>query len=249
MLDDLYDRDRSGRALVTASLAAGMVVTSLSALAWPEVGDLLGGVGRLHYPWQVWTSAFMHGWPGFPLLVHLFVNLVLIGFVGVAAEKLLGAARYLAVTALALGLYWLARRLTGIEANGASVFLWAYAPILFVAMRHVVRSGRPLTDAYQRAKGFLVIMWVVVPVFMVGILAVRGTAILTAVAFGNVFHLSATVAGVAGAVAWRERIRRRAGTGRFPVTAADRAAAVAAAAIPVVLASLVALVVRGTIAP
>lgn len=247
MLDDLFDPDRSGRAWVTYALIAAMLVASLPALPWPEVRGVLGGIGPLRYPWQVWTSAFMHGWPGVPLLVHLVLNLILIGFVGVAAEKLLGAARYLGITGLALVAYWAVRRITGIEANGASVFLWAYAPVLFVGLRAAARSGRPVGDAYQKAKGFLVIMWLLVPIAMVGILVVHGVRPWIAVLLGNVFHLSATAAGVAAAVGWRGRIRDRLRTGRYAVAPADRLGAGASAALPLLLMLLVALTLAGVL--
>lgn len=249
VLDELFDADRSGRALVTYALIAGMVVASGPTLVWPRLGLVLGGVGELRYPWQVWTSAFMHGWPGVPLVVHLVLNLIVIGFVGVAAEKLLGAARYLGLTALALVGYWGARRLSGVDANGASVFLWAYAPILYVGMRYAAGSGRPVGDAYQKGKGFLAIMWVIVPLAMIVLLTARGAALGAAAAWGNVFHLSATLAGVAGALLWRRRIGERLAHGAYQQSGSDRAAAVAAGLVPGALGVLVILTLSGAIRP
>lgn len=85
-------------------------------------------VWALNYHWQVFSSAFEHGWPGFLMLPHLIGNLLLIGIIGVAAEKIQGAARFLVLTLFATLCYWIARRLIGWCTNRSSVFIWSCAP-------------------------------------------------------------------------------------------------------------------------
>lgn len=219
---------------VTYALIAAMAIVSLPTLAHPRLYAVFGGVGTLEYPWQALTSAFEHGWPGVPLLPHLIGNLVLIWLVGPAAERLLGAWRFLVVTAAALALYVAARWLTGLEANGASVFIWAYAPIVFVGRRRLAR-----TEDMEKYNVVLFIMWVAVPLGMGLVIALSASVgPLLALAAGNAFHASATVAGVAAALLWRRRLRETQPASETQPSRLDRTARPIALLIPVSLAAL-----------
>jgi len=187
---------------VTHSLVAAMLIVSLSTLVFTSLYGVYGGVGELDYPWQLLTSAFEHGWPGVPLLPHLIGNLILIWVMGRGAERLLGGWRFLALTAAALALYGITRQSTGVDANGASVFIWAYAPVVFVGRRRLRQ-----VDDVEKYNVLLWVMWVVVPLAM-GIIIAASTRIgfVLALLLGNAFHLSATLAGVGAALFWRRRL-------------------------------------------
>lgn len=222
--------------LVTYALIAGMLVVSLATFIYPQLYDIVGGVGRLQYPWQWVTSAFEHGWPGVPLLPHLIGNLLLISIVGSDAERLLGSARYLVLTGLALVLYWATRTLTGLDATGASVFIWAYAPVVFFGQRYAYAKG---SEGRHELAAILIVMWIIIP-FGMGILVSLSSDIapLIALPIANAFHISGTVAGSIGTWVWKDEI----GVAERQPSAADRFVRYVSVLIPVSLAALLVFV-------
>ena len=172
--------------MVTYSLAVIMIIISLVSMIWPSVTGVLGGVGKLSYPWQPWTAVFMHGWPGMPMLLHLIGNLALLVITGPSVERKLGSRSFLFVTLLAIFAAGVVRLLFGVEFNGASAFIWAYAPFLWFFNR----------DAQQTDKvGVLYVMWLIVPLTMGVIFVLNGVNLITAIVLGNIYHLSGTVIG------------------------------------------------------
>lgn len=183
--------------MIAYHLMATMLIVSLSTFIWPSLTGVLGGVGKISYPWQPWTAVFVHGWPGMPKLLHLAGNLVLLAFIGPSVERRLGSIRFLVVTLLAIFVAGVVRLLSGVEFNGASAFIWAYAPFLYLLIR----------DGEQTDKtGILYVMWLIVPVVMGFISTLNGTHPVTAFVAGNAYHLSGTVIGF-GAACFMDFIR------------------------------------------
>jgi len=176
--------------MVTYILMVIMLIVSLSTFIWPSLTGVLGGVGVISYPWQPWTAVFVHGWPGMPMWLHLVGNLVLLAFIGPSVERRLGSVRFLAVTLLAIFVAGIVRILSGVEFNGASAFIWAYAPFLWL----LIRSGQ-----HTDKTGILYVMWLIVPLVMGLILILDGTHPLKAIVLGNLYHLSGTVIGFGAA--------------------------------------------------
>ena len=164
--------------MVTYTLMGIMSVTSFSTLFWPSLTDVFNGIGELSHPWQPWTAVFVHGWPGMPTLLHLVGNLVLLALVGPVIERRLGSFRLLGVILLAIFAAGILRILTRVEFNGASAFIWAYAPFL----------------------------WLIVPLAMVLILTLNGVYPITAFVLGNIYHLSGTIVGFGATWFWRYRL-------------------------------------------
>lgn len=183
-------RDIVNPHMVTYLLMAIMLIVSLSALIWPPLANVLGGVGELSYPWQPWTAVFVHGWPGMPLLLHLIGNLVLLSFVGPGVERRLGLVRFLVVTLLAILVAGVVRLLSGVEFNGASAFIWAFAPFLWMFIQDGEQSDKV---------GILYVMWLIVPLAIGLILTLNGSHPIEAFVLGNLYHLSGTVVGFVGA--------------------------------------------------
>ena len=247
MIEDLFDAELTGRPLATYVLAVAMLVVSLPTLVYPAFYEVFGGVGIPAYPWQILSSAFEHGWHGVPLLPHLLVDLLLIFIVGVAAEGMLGSARYLLLTVLAIAFYWFARQVTHFEANGSSVFIWAYTPIVFVGLLRARRLGGTGGPVYERLRSMLVVMWLIIPLALGGLAATRGVGLLVAVPRANLFHISALVAGVVGGTIWWRHIDRRVSSGQVARSRIDAAAVSIAAIIPVFFMVLVILTILGAL--
>lgn len=188
--------------MISYLLMVLMIVISLAALIYPPLADIVGGVGAVRFPWQPWTAVFLHGWPGMPLLLHLAGNLVLLALVGPPVERMLGPGRFLLVTLAAIGAAGVVRLLSGVEFNGASAFIWAYAPLLWLLIR------REEDDTAAGKTGLLWVMWLIVPLALGIILVLNGAPLLTAFVWGNIYHLSATVVGFVAAWLWRKEERK-----------------------------------------
>jgi len=195
--------------LITYLLIGSIGIVSIPTLFDSSLYELFGGVGDLAFPWQPMTAVFEHGWPGVPLLPHLIGNTILLWLVGRLAEKSLGSARYFVLTGLALALYLLLRQLAQIEVNGASVYIWAYAPIVYLGYRECRKPDRECVTHWDPIPGILWVMWAIVPAGMGIITASQGINIGPAFFLGNLFHLSGTMAGLIGLLIWSDEIRDR----------------------------------------
>lgn len=197
------------RPLVTWTLGILCTTVSLAILVWPELYRVLGGNGPVRWPGQWLTPAFAHGFSRASLLPHLAGNLVLLALVGPPVERALGSRRFAALTALALALFVVARALSGVGVNGASVFLWSWAPPAAVTLWW----GELSADAASGIRVALVVMWIAVPLAMTAVPYIDGWEGDPVGAFGlaNLYHGTATLAGALVALAWRGRLTGRSG--------------------------------------
>lgn len=173
----------------------------LELLPWPQMelgSDSTNGVVRLV------TAPFVHGFGAISILPHLAGNLLLLLFVGSATERVLGTGRFVLLTVASLSAYAVIQILFQLEVNGASVFIWAYAPALAVRYGSEDRSA-----ASGPILGVLVVMWIIVPTVMTAVPYAFGWSgsLFGAFIVANAFHLSATATGAAAAWWWRDRLR------------------------------------------
>jgi membrane associated rhomboid family serine protease len=232
---------------VTFALIAAMLVVSIPTMLFSRLGEVFGGVGSLTYPWQPFTAAFEHGWSGFPLFPHLAGNLALIGIVGVAAERALGSARYLMVTFLAIALSLPVRWLTGLDVNGSSIFIYAYAPIAAIARRQARQEAKTAvrTTGYGRLQPIFFLMWGVIPLAMGVFVSLSVGRSAWGLLWGNAFHLSGTLAGLVGGMVFRGEIRSRMRYEQIIKSPLDRMGVIVSWAIPSSLTLLLGLAALG----
>lgn len=182
--------------LLTYTLMAIMIIVSIGAFIWPPLTGIIGGVGELTHLWQPWTAVFLHGWPGMPMLLHLAGNLILLLLVGPSVERQLGQNRFLLATLIAIFAAGVVRLISNVEFNGASAFIWVYAPFLWRQTRH--KNSEDKT-------ALLWMMWFIVPLAMTIILVLNGSNILTALFWGNIYHISGTIVGFALVWFWQRQ--------------------------------------------
>jgi len=207
----LFDSRRGGRPVVSLTFLALCVVVTVASLLFPSLERLLGGIGERRHLWQPFTAVLEHGWPGFPALLHLALNAFLILECGRPCERLLGSGRFL-VLCLASAAANAALQVLTEGVNGSSLVIWAWGPPLLVALLWARRRGRGEGDgARTRIRGVLIVMYVVVTAFMSLLPYASGWRgdPLRAFLLGNRYHLTATAAGVLGALLWRHRIDAR----------------------------------------
>lgn len=172
----------------------------------PRLYDLFGGIAPREHPWQPFTAAFVHGWPGLHGSIHIALNSFLILECGRPCERMLGGPRFLLLSVLALIAN--AAVVSATEgANGSSLVIWAWGPPLYVALRRGANRDPSLMQraGYQRLMGILVLMYVVITLLM-GLLPYafgwRGNFV-EALVRANLFHLVATGVGVLAAFVWK----------------------------------------------
>jgi len=150
------------------------------------------------------TSPFVHGFSRTSMLPHLFGNLILLLIVGRHLEQRVGSYRFLLVTICALLAYGFIQILANYDVNGASVFIWAYAPPCAVA------AWGKRQHAESRTIGVLVVMWVLIPLAMTAVPFAYGFQgnILNAFLIANTFHISASLVGTVFAILWRKDLEK-----------------------------------------
>lgn len=205
-LGALYDSRRSGTPVVTYAFLALCVVVTISGLLVPRIEALFGGVGEINHVWQPFTSVLMHGWPGFPALVHLGLNAILILECGRPCERLVGSGRFLLLSVASMIANAGLQFATG-GVNGSSLVIWSWGPPLFVALVRRDEAG----PAADRLRGILVVMYGVLTALMGLMPYLAGWRGNPVIAFlrANQFHILATIIGAIAAVVWRRRIARR----------------------------------------
>jgi membrane associated rhomboid family serine protease len=211
-LASLYDSHRAGVPVVTYGFLVLCCSITLPTLMSPGLYDVFGGIEPRRHPWQLFTSVFEHGWPGFHGAVHLALNLFLILECGRPCERLLGSGRFFALCVSSMLANALAQTMTE-GVNGSSLVIWSWGPSLFLALRWARRRDPSVVGsaAYGRIRGVLILMYGVIVVVMAVLPYVggwRGNP-LHALLLGNLYHLVATVVGLAFAAAGARALVRR----------------------------------------
>jgi membrane associated rhomboid family serine protease len=214
-LDALFDSRRSQTPYVTYAFLGLCLLVTLPTLAFPRLYDVFGGIEPRRYPWQVFTAAFEHGWPGFHGAIHLALNTFLILECGRPCERLLGSRAFLTLCLLSLLANAAVLSLTE-GVNGSSLVIWSWGPPLFVALRWARRSDPAVTHrgSFARVRGVLVLMYGVIVVAMAALpylFGWRGNP-LVALAIGNLYHGVATAVGVGFALVAAGHIHKRLAT-------------------------------------
>jgi len=258
MLDSLFDARKSGLPVVTLLFFSGCLIVSVPTFFFPGLYQIFGGYKPINYLWQKVTIAFEHGFYGFPLLVHLLGNGILLWFCGNFCEKLLGSARFFLLTIAAIAGFGLAHSLPFIDGHGSSGVIWAYPPVMFVTLRQYRRLAPQKTQSdpgVQHIRGLLIIMWVVITLFMTVLPYFAGWQgdPLTSLILANTFHISATGVGFLFAFLWRGHIVSRLqemnadNFSQYPRTKLDKSAILVGVLIPLTLTILLLLVALGII--
>lgn len=197
------------RAPLTLALIGGCLLASLPLLLMPSLRNTLGS-GASRPVVGLVTSPFVHGFSTASLVPHLAGNLALLWYAGSLVERGLGTARFAVLTLCALGAYTAIQTFGALEVNGASVFVWAYAPPLALLHRYCLRTSSRASggDDMTATPIVLVIMWVVVPLLMTAVPYAFGWSggLVRAFVVANTFHISATVVGIGAAWAWRQQL-------------------------------------------
>lgn len=194
-----------GSLSVTSILAGLCILASILTLI-PALAERLGNEAPDPLV-RLLSAPFVHGFSPRSMVPHLIGNLLLLGYAGSGVEKSLGSLRFTVLTLAALMTYATIQALWDFDVNGASVFIWAYGPLL--AVRDAPTGRWCPRSVPTPTLVVLFVMWIAVPLLMTSIPYSFGWTGSLPAAFlvANTFHLSATTVGIVGALIWRERLR------------------------------------------
>ena len=196
---------------VTYTFLGLCFAVTVPTLIDPGLYDVFGGIEPRRYPWQLFTAVLEHGFPGFPGIVHLGLNTVLILAAGPPCERLLGSGRFLllCLTAAAANA---GLQLLGEGVNGSSLVIWSWGPPLAWGLYQAGKTrGVGVWEVNPGITGILIIMYVAVTMamtFLPYLAGWRGHP-LTAFLLGNQYHLAATAVGAAAVPFLAPRIAAR----------------------------------------
>ena len=217
MIGILYDTRHTVRPVFALTFLVLCVLVTVPSLLVTGLYDVFGSAGEREHAWQVLTSVFEHGFPGFPGYLHLAVTVFFILECGRPCERLLGTPRFALLSFAALGANALAQFMTrgvnGTEGvQGASLVILAWGPTLFIALLHARRSSPSARyqPEYGRLCITLILMYGVVP-FLTPILPYSAGwegSFIHALVLANLYHMVATAVGLAFAAHWFLEIRK-----------------------------------------
>ncbi|MFQ5605633.1 MAG: hypothetical protein ACE5HS_20365 [bacterium] len=211
MLAVLFDHKKIGKPFVTIIIAGSCLLVSVPTFFFPQLYRVFGGLKPLNFFWQKYSLSFQHGFDGFPLILHLGGNLLLLCYCGVFSEKILGAARFLLLTVAAMLVFAGVHSLPWLEGHGSSGIIWAYSPIVFTTLI-IYRKSLPVIaesdSVFQRGIMILIIMWGVITILMTILPYLVGGKgnLFIALILGNIFHAAAVAIGFLFSFLWRNVI-------------------------------------------
>ncbi len=181
-------------------VAVCAVLVSLAVYAWPWLRTVLTASPPHRHAWWFVTALFVHAdRTAIPLYLHLVTNVAVIAFFGSRAEGRLGSARTAVLVVTAVTAQLAVSRAMGTYGDGASGIAWALVPpalVGFVVQARRNGVGVLRSPAWWGAVVLVLWIWVVVTV---------ASAQMQAHAT-NVWHLVATLVGVAFVIVCRRRL-------------------------------------------
>ena len=184
---------------ISFSLILSCLIISIPILFNNVLYAFLGANVGLVFPWQYLTSVFAHG-PEPPLLIHLFINLLIIIFCVSITEKLLGTWRSFLILVFTATLITLIRFETFNFYNGISTFIFTFAPFALLIW---------LNDFNNRKKNewqdyHNIIMLFVLPTIVV-IYPIYFSFIDSVLSERNILYFISFIIGAIFLVVWRRR--------------------------------------------
>ncbi len=213
MIERYYDAVGNMQPRVTQGFLTITVIASILAIIEPNVdASLRGTLPRLSF-WQPFTAAFVHGWPGTPVWMHLALSVLLVMRAGPYCERLLGHGRFALLCVGAMAVNGIVMQFGG-GVNGASIVVWAWGPSLWLALK-VARETDP--EAAAGSAMYQDVRWVLRFVYIVLVMAVTALPYLygyrgdpvTAFLRGNLHHMVSAGVGAAFTMLWAGTIRSR----------------------------------------
>jgi len=200
--------------LVTYGLIICCALISVPTWINPLLRFVFGASLQPDFFWQPFTAPFEHGGPYLGLSTHFVLNMLALWYCGSVVESMLGHWRTLfpAILSVAVyvGLLWFVLKW---RADGASIFIWSYAPLVLAAL--IITYRQKYWGVLQNSNfilGCLVLiaMWVI-PTVVFSTNAIRAgdtDSILEAVVYhANAFHIAPTIIGSVLAFLWWQDIQ------------------------------------------
>jgi hypothetical protein len=212
MFSEIYT-SKQPAPLQSYSLILCSVAVTVATLVFPNLQHVFGSFDEGTDWVQRLTIAFQHGFEWRSSVVHLIVDVVLLAFIGIFAEKVLGSGLFFVLTVSTLLWYLIVHSVFGMMGHGGSGLTWAYAPVVFYVLNEgrLLKTRSQFDEFFRTLRMILLLMYLVVPVLMsiIPIYFDSETPIMRSVFYGNLFHITSTLWGVGFVMLFREDIRIR----------------------------------------
>ncbi len=239
--------------LVTYGLIICCVLISVPTWINPSLKLVFGASLKPDFFWQPFTAPFEHGGPYLGLFAHFVLNMLALWYCGSLVERILGHWRTLFPAVLSIAVYvvllWFVLKW---RADGASIFIWSYAPLVLGVLIIMYRQKHwAVLQNSNFISGCLALagMWGI-PTVVFSTNAIRAgdaDSILEAVVYhANAFHIAPTIIGSVFAFLWWQDLRK--GMQKSPVLQVQDKVALAVVTILILfLGTLMVLTLTNTI--
>lgn len=212
MFSEIYTSKQPAPLQSYALMACSLGVT-VATLVFPNLQHVFGSFDEGTDFMQRLTVAFQHGFEWRSSVVHLIIDLVLMAFIAVFTEKVLGAWMFFLLSISTLAWYSLVHTVFGMMGHGGSGLIWAFAPVVFYVLNEgrLLKTRSQFDELFRTFRLILAIMYLVIPVLMsiIPIYFDSETPLLRSIIYGNLFHITATLWGIGFTMLFREQIRVR----------------------------------------
>ncbi len=182
---------------ISFSIFLSCIIISIPILFNDVLYAFLAANVGLAFPWQYLTSVFAHG-PEPPLLIHLFINLLIIIFCVAITEKLLGAWRVFLLLVVTAFVLTFIRFETYNFYNGISSFIFAFAPFTVMILFKIFRKQVWGDNYYILTLFVLLAVFILYPIYF--------SIIDSFLSERNALHLISIIIGVIFFVLWKKRL-------------------------------------------
>lgn len=189
------------------------VLVTASTQIFTNLENVFGSFHKQTSIPQLFTLSFQHGFDTLSAILHLCINLVIMGYMGIITEKIIGSWRFFLLNFIAIISYGLFHKLLGMTGHGLTGLLWAYTPTVFYSLNEVrlLKTRSIFDDLYRTLRNITLIMFTVFPVLFAIIPIHFESELPIYIAFieGNVFIFTATLTGAIYMLIFKEQIRKR----------------------------------------
>lgn len=206
---DLRNQPRVGAVLVLTAITMTILLN-----VSPSLEQIFGVHNNLGSSFTTrMTVPFVHGYNEISSWISLFINLVLMYFIGSFLEKILGGFRFIIAALLSYVLYILIHRWLLLMGNGFTPFIMTFSGIMFTVIfeGRYVKTNTVFDYYYKTLWFFQFSIWIVLPFLftLIPIYFDANYSLSERILFGNICNVSCGLLGILLGLIFRNHIRKK----------------------------------------
>ena len=212
MFDDIK-ASRSPFPFVTLIFSLCFTLITLGTIFIGNLKNVMGCYSDECSLIQTLTISFQHGFDEISSLIHLIVDLVLMIFLGIFAEKVMGSYRFFLLTLSSMLVYSLTHYFFKMQGHGTSAVIYSYVPIVFYCLNEgrKIKTRSAYDDHYSELKNILLVTVTILPVLF-SFVPINFDSKLNpyqSIVYGNLFNLLGLGMGILFLTIFKKAIRDR----------------------------------------